>query len=78
MAEDLFHRTDQNKVRLEIYFIENAEIKYYWEFNQSEIQNESRAKDLFHQKCWFYVDFILLKKPIRESIPSKKSNIKYG
>ena len=51
MAEDLFHRTDQNKVRLEIYFIENAEIKYYWEFNQSEIQNESRAKDLFHQKC---------------------------
>ena len=51
MAEDLFHRTNQNKVQLEIYFVENAEIKYCWEFNQSEIQKESRAKDLFHQKC---------------------------
>ena len=33
MAGDLFLRTDQNRKRLGIYFIENAEIRYGWEFN---------------------------------------------
>ena len=30
---DLFHGKDQNKVRLGIYFIENAEITYGWVSN---------------------------------------------
>ena len=32
MAGDILDRTDQNKLRLEIYFIENFEISYGWGF----------------------------------------------
>ena len=48
MAGDLFHRIGQNKVKLWIYFIEKAELRYGQGFIQEKRPKQETAWDLFH------------------------------
>ena len=62
MVGDLFHRTCQNKVRLGIYSIGNAKIKYGWQWSSLNRPKQGTAEDLFHRtsqnKVWLGIYFI--------------------